>query len=543
MSEEEFSLWDYITHLLKIQTKDGRLEVLKPNAPQTKLYNVFKDHYNQDVPCKAIILKARQMGFSTMTEAILSSVTMTTPYTNTLIVAHDTDATNNIYNMARRYYDNLPVGWKPMLKYNNAKMLNFENPSTDREERANHPGLHSMIRVATAGHGGIGRSSTFQYMHLSELAFWPEQDGQTVQDQLTGLLQTLPQHGQSLLVIESTANGYNYFKTLWDQAVNGDSDFIPLFFPWYEMPEYTLPYHGETLTPDEELEKKKYNLSNEQIMWRRYAISTLCGGDINQFRQEYPGNPEEAFILTGSPFFNTSAINKRIAELKPPIIKGMFSDTGKFYEDVEGYTEIWEDPVKDHVYVIGCDTAGEGSDYFVSYVLDKTADGEQVAKYRAKSDEKLFVTQMYWLGMYYNMAMLAPETNFSTYVVMKLQEMGYPNLYVRETADTYKLSFQKKFGFRTTSITRPLLLDMLKEVVNEHADKINDSAFFSECMSFQKDDNGKPQATTGAHDDCVMAMGIAYYCMPQARGMFSDTEESEKPSDYDEVMSFLNYGG
>lgn len=540
---EEFGLYEYITNLLKIQTKDGQLINLKPNAPQQKLYDVFKTYYNQNTPCKVIILKARQMGFSTMTEAIISAVAMTTSNVNALIVAHDNEATNHIYEMAKRYYDNLPMGWKPMLKYSNARQMSFENPTTDREERAQNPGLRSKIRVATAGHGAIGRSSTFQYMHLSELAFWPEQDGMTVQDQLTGLLQTLPQHGQSLLVIESTANGYNYFKTLWDQAVNGDSDFIPLFFPWYEMPEYALPYNGEILTQDETIEKNKYHLTNEQIMWRRYAINTLCGGDIDKFHQEYPGTPEEAFIVSGTPFFNAQVVNKRLGEVQPGILKGMFSDTGKFYEDSMGYTEIWEEPVPNHVYCIGCDTAGEGSDYFVSYVIDKD-EGKQVAKYRAKTDEKLFVVQMYWLGMYYNVALLAPETNFSTYVVMKLQEMGYPNLYVREQADTYLAHFQKKFGFRTTSITRPLILDNLKEIVNDSPERIQDQTFFQECLTFQKDDNGKPQATTGAHDDCVMAMAIAFYCMAQARMLFSDEEEdSDLPNDYSEVQEFLNFGG
>ena len=118
--------------------------------------------------------------------------------------------------MAKLYYDELPPNLKPMVKYSNARLLDFQNPTQDVNEKQRNTGLRSSIRVATAGEKGVGRSETFNYMHLSELAFWDEKDGQTVQDQLTGLLQTIP-NGQSFLAIESTANGYNYFKSLWMQ--------------------------------------------------------------------------------------------------------------------------------------------------------------------------------------------------------------------------------------------------------------------------------------------------------------------------------------
>lgn len=534
------SLRDYIENYLKIITKDGQLINLHPNAAQDVLYKTFARLYNAEKPCKIIILKARQMGFSTMTAGIIASVVMTHYYTSALIMAHDPDSTNNIYNMYKRFYDNLPAPLKPMQKYSNARLLTFENPSASKEEKEN-AGLKSSIRVATAGQYGVGRSSTFQYMHLSEVAFWREQDGRTVQDQMTGLLQTLPQHGQSLLVIESTANGFNYFKKLWDDAVNGDSDFIPLFFPWYQMPEYRMEYNGERLTEEEEELKKQFELDNEQIMWRRYAIRTLCGGDINQFKQEYPATPEEAFIQTGNPFFDTMAVQKRLQSVRRADYVGEFTDLGHFYEAEKGKVEIWEMPKEGHTYVLSADTAGEGSDFFVAYVLDKDEGGHQIAKYRAQTDEPQFVKTIYWLATMYNYAMIAPETNFSTYCILKLQEMGYMNLYIRETADTYMPHIMKRFGFRTTSVTRPLVLDMLKEVVNYKADLIEDAGFFHEALSFVKADNGRPEAAAGSHDDCVMAMAIGLYVMPQAS--LHEIEEDILPNDYEQVRSFIEYGG
>ena len=541
MSDVDITLKGYIETYMKIQTKNGELIPLKMNYAQNRLYDLFADAYERDEPFKCIILKARQMGLSTCTEAIMTALCMTNHFRNGLIVAHTSDSSTHIYNMAKRYYENLPKGLKPMMKYSNAKELRFENPAKDPPEELK--GLRSSIRVATAGQGGVGRSQTFNYMHLSELAFWEEQDGQTVADQMTGLLQTLPQHGFSMLVIESTANGYNYFKNLWDQAASGESDFIPLFIPWYEMEDYRLPYHGEDLTEDELELKKKFFIDNEQIMWRRYAIRNLCGNDLDKFRQEYPSTPEEAFIMSGSPVFDLQRVLKRLEEVPNPIAQGTFSEMGNFYEDSKGYTKIWEHPIPGHAYCLGADTAGEGSDYFVVHVADKSQMGKQVAQYRAETDEQMFVKQLYFLGHYYNYGLIAPETNFSSYVTMKLQEMGYYNMYVREAVDTYTSRTQKKFGFRTTSLTRPLIIDMLKEVVAEHIDILMSKELLKEMLSFVKNEkNGKPEAASGAHDDCIMAAAITYFAIPQAQtGVYFDDDSDTSIMSSDE-LSFINYG-
>ena len=531
------SLEQYIERYLKIKTKNGQITNLEMNTAQKKVYEVFKEKYNREEPCKIIILKARQMGISTVIEAIISSLTMTHYYMTSLIVAHKSDSTAHIYDMAKLYYDELPPSLKPMVKYSNARLLDFQNPTQDVNEKQRNTGLRSSIRVATAGEKGVGRSETFNYMHLSELAFWDEKDGQTVQDQLTGLLQTIP-NGQSFLAIESTANGYNYFKSLWDAAVRGDNDFIPIFIPWFEMEEYRMESRGIKFTPEEEEVKEKYHLDYSQLAWRRYAIRNLCGGDIDRFHQEYPSTPDEAFIMSGNPYFNVGKLTERLGKVSPCVKRGMFSSTGNFYEDYKGAVEIWKEPVDKHVYAIGADTAGEGSDFFVAYVIDKTS-MEQVAKYRSQTDEGLFVEQLRSLGYYYNFAMLAPECNFSSYPTMKLQELGYLNMYVRESEDTYQVKYAKKYGFRTTTLTRPIILSMLNDLIRDHADKINDRDFLTEALSFVKNDQGKPEAASGSHDDCVMAMAIAYYVLDQARESF--TSEEEEVPDY--VTDFLNYGG
>lgn len=112
-------------------------------------------------------------------------------------------------------------------------------------------------------------------------------------------------------------------------------------------------------SPEETELCSKYEIDEEQIMWRRYAIANLCGGDIDQFRQEYPSTPEEAFIMTGSPVFNTDKVLQRIGEVQPADSTGMFTDSGTYYEDSRGYISIWKMPEPNHVYIIGADTAGE----------------------------------------------------------------------------------------------------------------------------------------------------------------------------------------
>ena len=159
-------------------------------------------------------------------------------------------------------------------------------------------------------------------------------------------------------------------------------------------------------------------------------------------------------------------------------------------------------------YVIGADTAGDGSDWFVGQVLDNVS-GEQVAVLRHRYDEDTFSRQMYCLGKWYNDAMLAPEANFSTYPVKLLDLMGYRNLYVREIEDTFDGTIRHAFGFRTDRLTRPVIISELIRVMREHLETVNDEDTLLEMLTFVRDENQKAAAEPGAHDDCVMALAIA----------------------------------
>lgn len=530
-------LIEIIENFYYIKTKEGKLQLLKLNDSQRQFYELIKPDLNDNKPVKVIVLKSRQMGISTLTEALIFGFTSLQFNIKSLIVAHNTSSTNAIYSMAKLFYDNLPLELKPMIKNSNAKMLNFENPTSDPEEKLKYPGLRSQIRVETSGTGGIGRGETFNYVHLSEFAFW----GKGKKDALDGLQQSIPQFGRSLLVIESTANGYEFFKKLWDDAVEGRSDMIPVFLSWKEFEEYRMPYTGFELNEKEKELINEYDLSLEQITWRRWCIRNNCSNDEQKFMQEYPLIPEEAFMLSGNPVFNQQIVLSRIKYLdnNPPTqAVGRFVD-GKFKECEDGEITIYENPKKDIPYVLGGDTAGDGSDYFEAYVLDNTT-GIQVAKYTCQTDEGLFVRQMYDLGMYYNTALESIEVNYSTYPVKRLEEIGYQNQYVRKQEDTYADNYQKKFGFNTNSLTRPIIIANLVEIVRESIYLIKDVTLLKQMLSFVKNDQGRPEAAAGEHDDKVMACAIAYYCRDQ-QSMIKKIEKAKEESN--DVDSFLNYGG
>ena len=527
------SLDKYIQRYIKIKNKEGEIIPFSFNLQQQHMYDFIKEDTKKGKLPRYIVLKSRQMGISTFVECFIAARIMTKHNISAMVAAHIPSSTNALYGMTKLAYQELPLELKPMLKYDNNNFLVFDNPSADPIEYAASPGLKSSLRVATAGQEHIGRSLTLQYVHLSEFAFWSGNK----QDQLTGIIQAVPSIVNSLIVIESTANGYEEFKTLWDKAVSGESEFTPVFFSWKDFNEYSRTYTGFELTEDERELQAKHGLTLEQLEWRRYGINTLCSGDLDKFRQEYPLTPDEAFIVSGRPYFNRELIQSAINRCTKGT-QGYFSNGG--FIKGNGSITIYEDVKSGYPYVIGSDTSGEGSDYFVAYVLDNTT-GKIVAKLRTQTDETEYTRQINYLGMHYNNALIAIESNFSTYPIKTLDEVyNYPNQYIRERQDTFTGGIVKSYGFKTTKVTRPLILANLMNVLNERIDTLLDEDLLIEMLSFVKNDQGRAEAMQGSHDDCVMAIAIALFVRDQQSTTIKQIQEV---STHDEYASFLSYGG
>ena len=516
---------DYIESCLKIKTKSGTVVPFRLNDAQRKLYAVAKRQQDAGKPVRLIILKARQLGFSTLTEGLIFHACATRRNVNALIVAHREDATANLFRMSKLFYDELPAPVKPMLRASNAQELVFENPSKLRSEREARPGLRSRIRCATAGGRGIGRSDTLQCVHLSEYAFWPDgADGKA--STLAGILQAVPSLPGTMVVIESTANGFEDFKERWDAAVAGENDFEPVFFAWFENPDYSMPVvPGTEWTPEERDLKAAYHLTDGQLQWRRWCIANNCGGSLDMFRQEYPASPGEAFLHSGTGVFDNEQIVLRLERLPEPAGRGEFAD-GEWTESETGAITLYELPEEGVPYVLGGDTAGEGSDYFTAIVIDNVT-GRIAAKLRQKYSEPEYVRQICALGRFYNDALVAIETNFSTYPVMKLQEMEYPNQYSREREDTYTRQMKKSYGFRTDRQSRPRAIANLVEVFSSHPEWFTDRELLEEMLTFCYNEDHRPEALAGKHDDLVMGAAITYAVRHQQR--MTVLTEPEKP--------------
>ena len=136
--------------------------------------------------------------------------------------------------------------------------------------------------------------------------------------------------------------------------------------------------------------------------------------------------------------------------------------------------------------------------------------GVQVAKMRHQFDADQYTRQMYCLGQYYRNALIGIEANFDSYPIRELQRLGYPNQYTREAQDTYTGKTEKRFGFKTTSLTRPTIISRLVEIVREHCDTINDKETLEELLTIVRNERGRVEAPEGGHDDQMMSLAIAH---------------------------------
>ena len=488
-----------------------------------KLNKAIEDYNNgYIVDISMLVLKGRQQGFTTLITAYQLACTITNKNFQGFTVADEASNTETIFqNKAKFPYDHLPDKLKPTEKYNSKRELFFEK-------------LNSSWSVDTATKN-MGRSRTINFLHGSECAFWQN-----------GIAQTQAGIGEALTkncikIYESTANGFNDFETMWHSE-----RYINCFYEWWKTPEYRIELKNNEIkekfindinTKTDWIFKRinwllnEKKLELEQVYW--YYNKYLNYIDKELIKQEYPCTPEEAFLSTGQCYFNKENIIQRLLELKPPIKVGYFDykevvkkdRLGKEYitltdikwiDDKNGFIQIYED-VKERVpYVLGGDTSGEGSDYFTAHVINNMT-GKQVAKLKKQFDEIEYSKQIYCFGIYYNTALIGLEVNFSTYPTNKLDEMKYPNLYVRDKEDTYENKLDKKLGFKTTTITRPLILADLQAIVLDEIEKIVDKETLEEMLKFIKnmEKKGRPEAEIGYHDDLVMGLAIAYYIRNQ----------------------------
>jgi hypothetical protein len=272
---------------LQIRTKDNGLQKFVLNKAQEYIHAKLEEQRKETGRVRAIILKGRQQGSSTYVGGRFMWRVTHSKGVRAFILTHEDDATQNLFDMSKRYFEHLPPFVKPETSSSNAKEMVFSR-------------LDSGYKVGTAGNKAVGRSQTNQYFHGSEVAFWPN-----AAEHAKGVLQTIPDSPGTEIIYESTANGVgNFFHVQWKQAEAGLSDFIAIFVPWYWQDEYRkdIP-KGFTPTSDEVDLMGQYSLSPDQVYWRRLKIVELAADGTNgesAFKQEYPLNAAEAFQTSGA---------------------------------------------------------------------------------------------------------------------------------------------------------------------------------------------------------------------------------------------------
>jgi hypothetical protein len=354
----------------RIVDKSRQLVPLIGSDPQLEFDQALEGQRAAGLPMRAIILKARQLGFSTWTEAKIAQRVTQLPYQNAVVVAHEVKAAGSIFNMTERMHTHLPteeelgLGFsiKPAIvgrsfSDNGRKHLAFGEPS--RRLREAGRSWTSTLSVDTAQSPESGRSETRNLVHLSEVAKWPERATQGTQSKMISVLNSVPYLPETLVVLESTANGLNHFYRRWVSAREGVKDpdtgetYVPIFVAWWRDPSYAMQFssdeararfvdgigtgpYGEDEVPLVEL----YGCTPEQLLWRRMQIRTQHEDNVELFKQEYPASDEEAFIGSGNPVFPGILVGRAIkaVESAPEPVKGTLREAETVTRKTRGGT-------------------------------------------------------------------------------------------------------------------------------------------------------------------------------------------------------------
>lgn len=507
---------------LCIKTKDGRLIHFKLNSVQKRILKKIRDLRAAGRPIRIWILKARQMGFSTFIEAVIYAMTSQQENRNSLIMADLDDHVGNIFEMSKLYHEQLEITSRhlaPVLKRSNAQELVFES-------------IHSHVSIDSARNLQAARSGTYQYAHLSEVAFFPH-----FGPVIGGLNQTVPLHPDTMIFGESTANGMNDFYDEWIRAVQGKTDWIPMFFPWFEMEEYRMPllkgelvsiegikFNADTTQEQFLVEEKdlqhKYNLDDDQINWRRWCIINNCQGNIMTFRQEYPATWEEAFSLSGSVFFDRIGLKEQRSRKRQALAIGeiYYQDMNYVWRDQEyGRIEIFEHPDPDEEYIVTGDASkAVGADEAAALVLNKrTNETAAIVANSAITPEEL-ADIIINLGHYYNEALVVPENESYGYMVCQNVYKKYGNIYKHHVDRTGDAISTDELGFNTNSVTRPAMLAQLNEEIRNGSTQLVSKKLIDECQTFIIKRNAQGQVTkveaqNGFQDGLVICRAIAGY--------------------------------
>jgi hypothetical protein len=512
----------------------GEIVPFKLNPGQTRVMEAVERQLKEQRPVRAIILKSRRQGISTLCQALGYWATSLFPYRNGMVVAHKRENTSEIFRMTKLFYDTderSRLGVRPGVINSNEQAIRFDVDRRAKER--GEKGLTSNLLVESSEGTGVAVGLTLHFLHASEAAKW------TNSAIMAGLGIALSKTKGSMGLMESTAEGIgNVFEKTWTAAVNGKNDWEPIFLPWSIDPRCTYPVNQvereqwDFEDKDEYDLYEKHRLSLEQLKWRRIQLGSpdLIRPGVNPkdvFRQEYPITPEEAFLTTGQSFFymeGLQTLEQSGKGTKSPAYRAVIPLNGipasrkgrepiivAPVKDQYGELTVWEDPVPGEDYVIGADVAQglEHRDYSVGWVL-RRSNLRFVARIKGnKFDADEFGQKLCLLGWRYNTALLGPEINGpGVAAVAAIRRLRYSRVWFDRDILKTGEPIGKYIGWRTTSANRRSVLERLEEEIRRLTIDMPSLEFYEEAKVFQLID-GKPQAMAGRHDDEIMSAAIA----------------------------------
>lgn len=463
--------------------------------------------YNEGLPVRIIVLKARQLGISTATEAVLFLWAFIHRGSNGVVISHEDGQAQQLFVMTQRYWEHWPYNDLLKLKYATRRQMKWLE-------------TESQLLVATAKNAEKLRGSTFHAVHASEVAFW-ENPGEL----WTALSQTIPHRHGTIVVLESTANGVgNWFHDQWLAAEAGDSDFVPMFFPWYRHAACRV-YANNLHTSDLNVEEKEIRhrmqierIGEEDIMaalaYRRWAIPNRVDS-IEEFHQEYPTTPEEAFLTSGKPIFHPSRVEDCYDERR--------GARGYLYRNGVGQVVFEPDPSGDLTIFRRPDPSATPDLYFVAGDPSRTTYGdpgciqvinrrtlEQIAVWHGHVDPYQFGREMMLIGDFFGHAMLAPECDGGGQgSIGVILQSGYGNVWRWAKPDRTN-STGNTWGWETSYKTKHWAVATLQHYINDRSLLIHDKRTKLELLNFVEHPDGElGNAGRSEHDDTVMALAIA----------------------------------
>jgi len=445
----------YLEHFCKIKTKKGGLHPFILNESQKDLFNTL-NKYN-----RIIILKCRQLGFSTGVAGYFYVDTITTPGITTALVGYNAEMVTELFDKIKTFYKTTPTQMRPEIQYDTKTQISF-------------PRMHSKIMVLPCTKD-VGRGYTLHRVLLTELSSWDD-----AETKFMGLLESIPESGK--LVIESTPRGMgNLYHRLWATKNN---DYKKKRYDWW------------------------WGYTKEQMDKKRKEIGELA------FAQEY-GND---FLASGRSVFDRGTIKmhrrnilKVGDENRELVIDDYISPKQTVRED--GHWIIYRDVHLDGIYVIGSDVSEgvEGGDYSAAIIWDRRT-GEEVALFHGLLPPDELAKELNRMGRLYNNALMVVEiNNQGILTVTKLRDMAYPTPYFRPAKfETMGTSLSDRLGWKTNRATRPILIGDFYEALRQNALIIHSEILINEMSTFTYDENGNMISEKGMHDDCLFAAGIGF---------------------------------